>query len=978
MSATLAQFTSKVKITSEAGLQPTGSSQTILKQNKQYLAVQKDQVKIDSAQSLEFLSPDRKKLLGKTDAIPDKNIIKPFLALSDRLVGEQPKKEVQKLSQTPSDMTSPSIRKYTKLRESLDLGNHKVPSSNNLKKSERLSLVSQPNNLKLEKSGMQKQPSTKKLKSFKPNVGRSKLGLNLERRGLQSTTLYSKLRGGGDGMAESFRLEVQNKCLSPGVDKSSEMSFAFEDRLNRTVAVDHRDFDSYLAQRTTESRDEESSLHNGTLESLAKSGLSNGPGSVPLKDKNSKKFSQLFVEKKSAQGSASPYLLDLQKTVSHQAANSTSSINDSPHRSRREEYGLSGHVSERLTLAGVLGGTYSNGADDLRMVSSLTKPGESHIGVSRFSHKKKTVRKKSNSKKQGAKIGVQIIDVTKSSDTKVKDDCSIQSLEDLSKQGGKTSLPIPSQEHIHNLTSEEELVSYRSNHAAVASDPRTSPSPNFGKGTDDEPDSNKKTRIFDKPSTSTILESLKLKNLIKQVNPYEKRQRDRCSENHHNTSANLNQDNESTMVIGIDSNDVNKSVEICEKLLETPSLNNPGLYCQISNDRLAKDSLDFTESDALFLQESPKDDDPQRSEVSAIIGKLLKLNPLTKSLMASIKDHFSLKSRKKEAEYTTTISHYELLKCIGKGAFGKVHLGNQVLTGLKVALKTINKKQLSLDPTCKTKIENEIQLLMKVAHCKNVISLLEVFESKDYYFLVSEYATQGDLSSLMKKKQRFTEEEAKPIFIDVLNGIEELHKLNIVHRDLKLDNIVLTETGKACITDLGISKLVPPGELLKDSCGTPAFEAPECLDLQKGYDGFGADIWSLGILLYQMIFGKPPFAADRIDDLYSKIAFTEVSFPTEQEVSLGLKDLLRRILQKDPKRRMNIAEARTHLWLDQHQEPLRAETDPSQKMKSKKFAMYFVEDLGFPKGYVKDSLQQGKYNHATSCYQTIYKSRNKE
>ena len=161
-------------------------------------------------------------------------------------------------------------------------------------------------------------------------------------------------------------------------------------------------------------------------------------------------------------------------------------------------------------------------------------------------------------------------------------------------------------------------------------------------------------------------------------------------------------------------------------------------------------------------------------------------------------------------------------------------------------------------------------------------------------------------------------------------------------------------------------------------CGTPAFEAPECLDIKKGYLGFQADIWSLGVLLYHMVCGRPPFSADRIEDLYSKIAFADLTFPPDRELSVGLKDLLRRMLQKDPMRRLNIAEARTHLWLDHHAEMQVREIDPKLILKNSRYSSCFIEELGFPKTYLNDSLWQGKFNHAAACYRAILTNRTRE
>jgi serine/threonine protein kinase len=136
--------------------------------------------------------------------------------------------------------------------------------------------------------------------------------------------------------------------------------------------------------------------------------------------------------------------------------------------------------------------------------------------------------------------------------------------------------------------------------------------------------------------------------------------------------------------------------------------------------------------------------------------------------------------------------------------------------------------------------------------------------------IVIEFSSGGDLLSYVRKRRQLKEEIAKSVFKQIIEAIQYCHSKRILHRDIKLDNILLNIDGGVKICDFGVSKIVKPGEKMMEQCGTPAYIAPEIL-LDKGYEGFAVDIWSAGVVLYAMLYGTVPFKANNMTELQKMI-----------------------------------------------------------------------------------------------------------
>jgi len=272
------------------------------------------------------------------------------------------------------------------------------------------------------------------------------------------------------------------------------------------------------------------------------------------------------------------------------------------------------------------------------------------------------------------------------------------------------------------------------------------------------------------------------------------------------------------------------------------------------------------------------------------------------------------KSKMAIPEKKISISDYQILDTIGKGSCGFVKLAKRKADGKNVIIKYVV-KQLVLDG-CWTredgkKIPTEIHILKyiteKFPH-PYVLRLLNTWEDNYYYYLEFESQNVIDLFECIDNRRFTTEAQVKKVFYRIVQGVQHLHHINIVHRDIKDENILIrTDDDTVEIIDFGSSAYVKEGKKFDKFCGTGGYAAPEVLSGQK-YDGPPQDIWSLGILLYTMIYGSNPFRT------LDQIITSEVKFPVI--VSSGSHDLMCRMLNRDFKKRPNIDEVINHPWFD--------------------------------------------------------------
>ena len=294
-----------------------------------------------------------------------------------------------------------------------------------------------------------------------------------------------------------------------------------------------------------------------------------------------------------------------------------------------------------------------------------------------------------------------------------------------------------------------------------------------------------------------------------------------------------------------------------------------------------------------------------------------------KSLSRYIKQYY----QENQKYPSTNLNFYLYGRLIGQGAFGKVNIGLNILAGRVVAIKSFNKKELDKNGDNMKKILYETDLMKKMNH-PNITKILEVFEDEDYILITMEYINGGNLFSFVKKRRKLSEKTAKFLFKQIILGIQHIHSHKIVHRDIKLENILIDLNNNIKICDFGIGKILTYNkQLLYDKCGTPMYMAPEILLSSKnhGYEGYPVDIWSAGISLYIMLSGTLPFnlknnesssieeSSENNIELQYSIINNEPKYI--EKISDEARDLLKGLLNKNPNKRLTIEQILNHPWL---------------------------------------------------------------
>ena len=265
--------------------------------------------------------------------------------------------------------------------------------------------------------------------------------------------------------------------------------------------------------------------------------------------------------------------------------------------------------------------------------------------------------------------------------------------------------------------------------------------------------------------------------------------------------------------------------------------------------------------------------------------------------------------------YSNILEMYEIKEKLGSGSFSIVKLAINKVTNQKVAVKIMNKEKMSssLLESARTEIE-----IMKICQFPYIIKFIEAYENIDFIYIFMEYCSGGTLFSFLKRRSfRLKEELIAKIVYKICLAVYYFHSYGITHRDLKLENILMTDESDNAdirILDFGLGKIIGPNEKCSEPYGTIIFVAPEII-LKQPYSKY-VDSWSIGIITYIMLFERLPFWSELKSRLRAQITKTQPSYKviSDRKISAESINFVQHLLIKDPNKRMTISRALSHNW----------------------------------------------------------------
>ena len=322
------------------------------------------------------------------------------------------------------------------------------------------------------------------------------------------------------------------------------------------------------------------------------------------------------------------------------------------------------------------------------------------------------------------------------------------------------------------------------------------------------------------------------------------------------------------------------------------------------------------------------------------------------------------------------IAQFSMGEKLGEGTFGVVRIATHILTGERVAVKVLDRARIR-EQADKTRIEREIEILKKLHH-SNIIHLYSVINTNYTLYLVQEYASGKELFEYIISKKKLSDNEACKYFQQIISGVEYIHKLQIAHRDLKPENMLLTSSKDIKIVDFGLSNTYKKGGLLSTACGSPCYAAPEMLS-GKQYRGITVDIWSCGVILFVMLCGYLPFEDNNNESLYKKIIGGKYTIPNF--VSKSGKDLLKKILETNPRKRITVPEIKKHPWFNLIDSSKNVHNGIDTKVNVIPIDEEIVskmESYEYNKEEVRANVLMNEHNHITTTYYLLLKKKTRK
>ena len=325
---------------------------------------------------------------------------------------------------------------------------------------------------------------------------------------------------------------------------------------------------------------------------------------------------------------------------------------------------------------------------------------------------------------------------------------------------------------------------------------------------------------------------------------------------------------------------------------------------------------------------------------------------------------------------------YSFGKVIGVGSFGTVRIAWHKLTGQKVAIKTYERSKMK-DPQQWKRVQQEARVMEKLSDSPLVCRFLEAFETMAprRAHLIMEFLPGGNLCSYVKAKRKIAEPELQPLMLQLATALHHMHELNIVHRDIKLENILFLDERRTIVRviDFGFSTRCAPDRRLRLFCGTPSYMAPEIVRRTE-YRGKPIDLWSIGVVAYACLGGHFPFAARSQPELYRKILRGTYRLP--EGLSPNAVALLQACIVVDVNRRVTAPDLRRHPFVvagasngtypGANLGSLTRSQNPQDDVRREAVAR--VEALGVSRDALIQGITRGEHTPITSCYYLLMDS----
>lgn len=307
------------------------------------------------------------------------------------------------------------------------------------------------------------------------------------------------------------------------------------------------------------------------------------------------------------------------------------------------------------------------------------------------------------------------------------------------------------------------------------------------------------------------------------------------------------------------------------------------------------------------------------------------------------------------------IRKYYKGRLLGKGGFAKCYEFVCAENKKNFAAKVIAKSSL-VKSRAKQKLISEIKI-HKSLHHPQIVAFEHYFEDTENVYILLEMCQNQTLNELLKRRKRLTEIEVQCYIVQLIKALKYLHSHRVIHRDLKLGNLFLTDKMELKVGDFGLAtKLDFEGERKRTVCGTPNYIAPEILDGKSGHS-YEVDIWSLGVIVYTLIIGKPPFETQDVKTTYKRIKMNNYNFPEGAVISEAAKNLISEILVTDPSKRPTLDQILTHDFFNQGTSiPKLLPTSTLACTPSLSYIRQFMPEAG-PNGIVTKPLDTNTFSH---------------